>query len=418
MYKEAKASMKKIKFIAPIMIGVILVAAVSACVAGCAAGPKAPETLKFGAAIQLSGSVAAAADELQLRDWKLWVEQTNAKGGIYVPEYDKQLPVELILYDDKSDPGTTVKMVEKLMVEDKVDVLLPPWGTAWHYAIAPLVNQYQYPLIGTSCGSTALRASADELPYFFVVERQTTEMEKSLVEVLVEMGVETCAIAYVETQYGIDMWNAIVQPLQDAGIETLLVETYPLEVTDLSPLLKEIKALNPDALLGLSYPADSFLIVEQSKIIDFNPKFMLVAVGAASPVFRDKFGVDLIEGITGHGVWNAHVPYPGASEYFDAYTARWGVEPDRWETYNYAMLQIWEQVISTVGLDREKQREMIATEIFPTMWGNINFVDQYNIDSAGDIGQWQDGEFWPIAPKAKREAMGVQFVYPKPEWPK
>jgi len=345
------------------------------------------------------------------------VEQANARGGIYVPEYDKKIPVELVLYDDKSDPGTTVKMVEKLMVEDQVDVLLPPWGTAWHYAIAPLVNQYEYPLIGTSCASMELRDQWEDLPYFFVMEIETPKMAKSLVDLLVELGVETCAVPYVSTSYGIDWWNASEPLLEEAGIEILLVETYPLETTDLSPLLKEIKALNPDALLGFSYPGDSQLIVEQSKVIDFNPKFMTVLVGAASPVFRDKFGAEMLEGVAGSGVFNRDVPNPGAAEYFDAYTARWGVEPDRWETYNYAMLQVWEQVIAEVGLDREAQRDYIANNTFPTMWGYINFVDQYNVDSAGDIGQWQNGEFEVIAPKAKREAAGIEVIYPKPEWP-
>ncbi len=379
----------------------------------------APDTIKFGAAIQLSGAVAAPAEALQLRDWKLWVEQTNARGGIYVPEYDKRIPVELILYDDGSDPGKTVKLVEKLILQDKVDVLLPPWGTAWHYAIAPLVNQYKYPVIGTSCASTKLKSMSSQLPYFFVVEIDTQTMAESLVGLLKELGVKTAAVPYVSTSYGIDWWNASKPLLKEAGIKVLLTKSYPLGVTDLSPLLKEIKALNPDALLGYAYPGDSMLITEQSKVIGFNPKFYLVLVGAAMPAFRDKFGKETVEGITGAGTWNPNVPYPGAKEYFDAYLKKWGVEPDRWETYNYAALQIWQQVIEKVGLDREKQRNLIATETFPTMWGNIKFVDQYNIDSAGDIGQWQNGEFVPVAPKEKREAAGVKrVVYPKPPWPK
>ncbi|NIQ37194.1 MAG: ABC transporter substrate-binding protein [Proteobacteria bacterium] len=379
----------------------------------------AKDRLKFGAAIQLSGAVAAPTEELQIRDWKLWVEQVNGRGGIFVPEHGKRLPVDLILYDDRSDPGTTVRMVEKLILEDKVDVILPPWGTAWHFAVAPLVNKYKYPMIGTSCASATLKMMAPNLPYFFVMEIYTARMAESLVELLQELGVKSAAVIFVSTLYGIDWWEASKPLLKKAGIDVVLLESYPLEVTDLSPLLKKIKSLNPDALLGYAYPGDSHLITEQSKVIDFNPKFFTVLVGAASPVFRDKFGADVVEGITGCGVWNPKVPYPGAREYFDAYVAKWGVEPDRWETYNYAALQIWEQVISKVGLDREKQRQMIASDTFPTMWGNIKFVDQYNIDSPGDIGQWQNGEFEAVAPRAKRLAAGVErVVYPKPPWPK
>jgi branched-chain amino acid transport system substrate-binding protein len=406
--------MRYYKILFTLALGITLLASPLAVWAG-----SAPAKLKFGAAIQLSGVVAAPAEELQLRDWKLWVEQTNAGGGIYVPEYRKRIPVELILYDDGSDPGKTVKLVEKLILQDKVDVLLPPWGTAWHYAIAPLVNQHKYPVIGTSCASAKLKSMSSKLPYFFVMEIYTGKMAESLVDLLQELGVKSAAVTYVSTSYGIDWWEASRPLLKNAGINVMLNKSYPLQVTDLSPLLKEIKAMKPDALLGYAYPGDSHLITEQSKVIDFNPKFFLALVGAASPTFRDKFGKGVVEGITGAGVWNPKVPMPGARKYFDAYLKKWGVEPDRWETYNYAMLQVWQQVIERVGLDREKQRKMIATGTFPTMWGNIKFVDQYNIDSAGDIGQWQNGEFESVAPKAKREAAGVKkVVYPKPRWQK
>ena len=88
----------------------------------------------------------------QIPNYKMWVEEVNAKGGIYVKEYGKKLPVELIIYDDKSDVGTMVKLVEKLILQDKVDLLLPPWGTAMHFAIAPVATKYGYPVIGPTEG--------------------------------------------------------------------------------------------------------------------------------------------------------------------------------------------------------------------------------------------------------------------------
>ena len=62
-------------------------------------------------------------------------------------EYGKKLPVELIIYDDKSDMATMTRLYEKLILEDKVDFLLPPVSTAFLYATAPIADKHGYLLI-------------------------------------------------------------------------------------------------------------------------------------------------------------------------------------------------------------------------------------------------------------------------------
>ena len=123
----------------------------------------APDKIRIGNAISLSGPNTVGAMTTQVAPYNMWVEEVNAKGGIYVKEYDKRIPVEVIRYDDKSDAGTCVKLVEKLILDDKVDLLLPPWSTAFHFAIAPIVTKYQYPVIGPTVDSMKLREIPDLL---------------------------------------------------------------------------------------------------------------------------------------------------------------------------------------------------------------------------------------------------------------
>jgi len=388
------------------------------------APPTAPAKIKIGAALPLSCWAAADAERPQLFNYNMWIEDLNAEGGIYVKDYDKRIPVELILYDDKCDPGTTVKMYEKLIVEDKVDLLLAPWGTAWHFAVAPLINDYGYPLLGITEASNELRAQAKySLPYFFGLENQPLEINTGLNELLVDCGVKSAAVIYVGTLYGIDHTSISLPLLETSGIDIVLYESYPLETTDFSPLLKGIKALNPDAFLAYSYPADGLLIQEQAMVIDLNPKLFYNSF-TGFPDYTDKFGVAAVEGMVGSGVWNKDLPISGAAEYFDKYVARWDTEPTYECVYGYATLQIWEDVLANVGLNREKQRDYIATHTFPTVWGNVKFVDQYNVDTEdnptsnpGVVGQMQSGVFQPVAPKAKRDALGIEVIYPKPSWP-
>jgi branched-chain amino acid transport system substrate-binding protein len=374
------------------------------------------DKIVIGTAISLSGAYAPGAGMSQIPNYQMWKEEVNAKGGIFVKEYDKRLPVELILYDDKSDIGTAVKLVEKLILEDKVDLLLPPWGTAMHFAIAPIANQYGYPLIGPTISSEKLRELSDKIPYFFGLLNMPREQGNALADLVAELGLKKVAIIYVADAYGIE-WRAVVSPLlKDKGIEVVIDKSYPLGTKDLSPLLKEIKAADVDALLGMSYPDDTFLITSQSQTIKLNPKLFYLGVGVAFPVYRDKLGVAAVEGVMGAGAWNPRVPYPGAKEYFDRHVEKWNKEPDRWASaFAYASLQILEQAIEKTGsLDRKKLRDVIAGETFPTVIGPVKFEGGFNIQAPGEIGQWQNGEFEVVASKAKRTATPV---FPKPSWP-
>jgi len=377
---------------------------------------QAKDKILIGTAISLSGPYAPGAGMTQIPNYKMWVEEMNAKGGIFVKQYDKRLPVELIIYDDKSDIGTTVKLVEKLILEDKVDLLLPPWGTAMHFAVGPVANKYGYPLIGPTVSSEKLREIAPKIPYFFGILNMPREQSAALVDLLAELGVKKVALIYVADGYGIEWTGQMSPALDQKGIEKAIVKSYPLGAKDLSPLLKTIKEADVDALLCMSYPNDTFLITKQTKELGLNPKLFYLGVGVAFPIYKQMFGGPAaVEGIMGAGAWNPRVPYPGAQEYYDRHVKRWDKEPDRWASaFAYASLQILEQAIEKVGsLDRKKLRDAIASETFPTIIGPVKFEGGFNVQAPGEIGQWQQGRFEVVAGKDKRTAAPI---YPKPTW--
>ena len=102
-------------------------------VAGCGgpATPPAPEKIKLGLTISISGDFAFGAETEQLRAFEYWFEEVEQKGGIFVPKYEKRIPIEVIMYDDQSEPSKTVQFAEKLMLEGEVDWLLPSWVVCW-----------------------------------------------------------------------------------------------------------------------------------------------------------------------------------------------------------------------------------------------------------------------------------------------
>ena len=75
--------------------------------------------------------------------------------------------IEFVTIDDRSEIETAVRFYEKLATDDKVDLLLPPWGSAMNFAIAPVADKYGYPMIGPTAISGKLKELA--LPYFYTM---------------------------------------------------------------------------------------------------------------------------------------------------------------------------------------------------------------------------------------------------------
>ena len=203
-----------------------------------AASGKAPDKILFGNPIALSGINTPGAMMTQIRAYDLWVETVNAQGGIYVKEYGKKIPVEIIRYDDKSDIGTSVKLTEKLLLQDKVHFILPPWGTAFHFAIAPVINKYKSPVVGITVSSVKLKEMAPKIPYMFIMLNQPEEQGQALVNISVELGVKSAAVIHHTDLHGIECAGAVLPQLAVSGIDVALYKTYPLGGKDLTAFEK------------------------------------------------------------------------------------------------------------------------------------------------------------------------------------
>jgi branched-chain amino acid transport system substrate-binding protein len=375
----------------------------------------AKNKIVIGQAISLSGPLAGAVAIAGGPIYELWVEEVNKKGGIYVREYGKKLPVELKRYDDKSDIGTMTNLLEKLIVQDKVDFVFPPWGTAWLFAAAPIANKYKYILIGGPGGALELKKLS--LPYFFQVLNFSETQAPAIADIYKEVGVNSVALIYRGDLHGIEYGEAVAPYLKSAGIETKMKKSFPPGIKDLSPILKEAKSLHVDAFFAAAYPDGGMLLTAQSMELGINFNAFLITVLPFSPnLYRDTFSAAAVEGVMGGGAWNAKTS-PGAKELVDKFVARFKVEPDYWGgLFYWSSLQHFQQAIEKAGtLDQKKIRDIMATERFDTALGPYWYdKDRYFVNHPGEIGQWQKGVFEVIDPGEKRTAPPL---YPKPAWP-
>lgn len=374
-----------------------------------------PAEIVIGNPIALSGPNNAGAGLSQIPSYDLWAADVNAAGGIYVAEYDQQIPVRIERVDDTSDVGTAVQLVQQMIADESIHFILPPWGTAANFAIAQDISDAQTPVLGCTVGSRDLVENSSNYPYFYTVLNQASDQGAALVELLQELGVETVGIIHHTDLFGIEFNEAVEPALGDAGIEVVIKQTYSPNPEDLSQTLRAVQDADPDAFLAFSYPGETFLMTGQAMEIGYNPDLFMAAVGVAFPAYRNAFG-PAAEGVIGTGAWNPSIDADDAQGYFDRHVEMHDAEPDRWASAAcYASGQILHQAIEAAGtLDPVAVKEALDTTEFNTILGTLSFENQVNPVYPGQIGQWQGGEFEIIGYAADRTA---DPVYPKPAWP-
>ena len=355
--------------------------------------------VKVGYAIARTGPWAGGAQVSQEPNFLLWAEQQNAAGGLNVK--GTRRPIELVSSDDRSDIETCVRTYEKLMGSDKVDLVLPPWGSNANFAVAPIANRMGYPFLAPTALSRRLVEM--KLPYFFLLLQQPKPMMDALVDLLKANGAKTMAVIYVDDLFGLENYAALKVAVQGSGITIVEDKSYPLGVKDLGPVLRSMKDKAPDAFVGLTYPPDTILASKQAKEIGFNPKFFYASVGTAFQLYRNVMAAGA-EGVLGMGSWNVKTS-PGAKAYFDAHVKKFQKEPDRWASGAcWAGLEIMTAAVAKAGLDRKAIRDYVASTEHATIIGKIRFVGSENVGTPGSVGQWQKGEFEVVWPKAVQTA--------------
>ena len=384
---------------------------------GIAAHAQTPKSIRIGYAISLSGPNAPGAGITVLPNYRLWVKEVNAAGGIMLKSVGKRVPIEVIEYDDHSNVDNAVEAVERLIAQDKVDFILPPWGTGLNVAVGPLLHRAGYPHLAV----TALSDQAPELgklwPNSFWFLGTMTGAAKGFVETITKLRSEgkignTVAMLSVADQFGIGLAKAARRALKKSGFDLVYDRSYTVEPQDMRAIMTEVTHLNPDSFVAFSYPPDTIAITEQARALSFNPKVFYTAVATAFPLYKQRFGAD-VEGVMGLGGWNADAPE--SQNYLKRHVEMTGQEPDRWASpVTYASLQMLQQAIERVGaIDRAAAIKELQTGTFETILGPVKLENNLYTENWW-VGQWQNGEFHGIAPAILPGAR--EILFPKPAW--
>jgi len=380
------------------------------------------DKIVVGMARPLSGPLAIIGDSAFRPIYETWVPMVNDEGGIYVEEYGKQLPIELVIYDDTSDPGTMTRLTEKLILEDKVDFLWPACGTAFVFAQAPIANKYGYVLITAEGGATTVKELLPGLPYAFVsLSFSDWYQLPVLADILSAQGATTAYVAYIADLHGIEYSGVAGIEFPKKGIEILGSKSMPPDIADLSPVINLAKASGADVFCCFAYPDQVMPATGTSMGLGYNPKAWIGGPGVNFGFYHAAFG-PAVEGVMGFTCF-ARGQTPELDELADIlYEGKPEEIQDWWgHPFYWAALDMWKGAIEKAGtLNQDAIRDVLAsasaddpveTVLGPTWFENQLLAKEAH---AGEIGQWINGVFEVVGPTDKATA---ELVYPKPEWP-
>jgi branched-chain amino acid transport system substrate-binding protein len=369
--------------------------AATAAIAATALPALAADPVRIGYTVARTGLFAAAAPS-QEQAYALWAEQVNARGGLNVA--GTMRPVEFVSYDDESDPTKAAQLYERLITADNVDLLLSPWGTPHHLNLAGVMERYGFPLVGSTASSVALR-EVKPGNIWFPTSAWPDRIGPEMAAMLKDAGVGSVSIIANVLPFSQENLQFITPALAEAGIEVKMSENYPPDISDMTPLLTQVKAAGADAILALTYPADAFLYAGQARELGVEAKVTFMLIGPTIDAFGKAFG-PAADGIVTLAHWSPEqANWPRARPFFDAFVAKFGQEPDYLDSVlAFMSAEILEQAVATAGLDRDALRKAIAEGTFETINGPVRFDGIENAVTPTAFVQRQEGKMqlvWP-----------------------
>jgi branched-chain amino acid transport system substrate-binding protein len=345
---------------------------------------QAADPVRIGLSVALTGGVAPIGKQV-LTALQIWRDDVNTKGGLL------GRPVELVFYDDQSNPANVPGLYTKLIQVDKVDLLIGPYATNMVAPAIPVLMQYRKTTIGILANAANSKFHYDQ---YFSMLPTGPEPQKSFAYGFFELAAaakprpKTVAIVAADAEFAQNAADGARQSIKEiGGFETVLDQKYPPPTTDYSPIVRAVAALNPDIVYVAAYPPDSVGIVRAANEIGLTPKmFGGTFIGLMVTPIKVQLG-PLMNGIVNN---EAFLPapglvFPGTRELLAKYQTAaqtQGIDPIGWAfpPIAYAAGQVLAQAVEGAkSLDQVTLAAYMHSHTFNTVVGDIKF---------GKDGEW------------------------------
>jgi len=331
------------------------------------------QPIKVGIGIAQTGTLGGGG-KAALLAIEMWVEDVNQKGGLLGRK------VELISYDDQSNPATIPGIYTKLLDVDKVDLLIAPYGTVPTAPLMPMVKQRGLLLMGNFSFQVNHKVQHD-MWFNNAPWNDASSWSDGFIRAGQKHGAKTIAILAADQEFAQNLANGARVLAKKAGLKTVYEQNYPPNTVDFSSMIRAIRAAKPDIVFVMSYPNDSVAIVRAVNEIGVGSSVKLFGGGMVGLQFTPIMA-NLGSSLNGIVNYNSYVPgikYPGVEEFLQRYAKKATeakVDPLGFylPPFNYAIGQMLEQAITaTKSIDHKKIAEYLRKNEMKTIVGPIRY---------------------------------------------
>jgi branched-chain amino acid transport system substrate-binding protein len=363
--------------------------------------------IRIGVSLSLTGKQYSVQGNYGREGYLLCQKHVNAQGGVL------GRPLQFLIYDDASDEKTAVLMYEKLIVEDKVDAVLGPYGSAITDAVADVTEQHRKLMIAPMAATTSIWEKGRR--YLIMMLAPVEGIAEGLLDLAGRSQLKRLAVIKLDGLVANAAAKGAGELAKRHGLDIVFFETYPNSTTDFSSLLNKVKATRPDVLVAASVRLqDLVTITRQMRDVGLDVAMFSAVPYGLLPDYQRELGKEA-EFVYSGSFWESGLPLPGNAEFVAAYHKEFNRTPAVQSAGAYAACQLLADTARrTQSLDSDKLREALLTHRTKTVLGDFAVDERgYQIAHKAVTIQWQDGKQVVVWPDA---LMGGTLRFPTPPW--
>ena len=330
-------------------------------------------------------------------------------------------PVQIKYEDDQSDPNVSATLVQKLITSEKAQFILGPYGSAATATDAIIVERDGIPMVEANGAAQSIFNHGYK--FTFGVLSPANKYLTGVLDMAATLSPKPSTIVMLSANdnFSLEVAKAVADYAPSKGMQVLVTKQYPAAALDVSSLVSQAKALNPDIVMNSGHLAEAININKAAKQLGLNAKIFAYSVGPSTPDFISALGPDANFVFDG-SQWTPQVKYKptfylSVSDYVKAYEAKYNSSqpPDYHVAESTAACLAFQKAIENAGsLDPTKVRDALASLDVMTFFGQIKFDSRgINTFKPMVVEQIQSGTHYTVFPT---DIANGRPQYPTPPW--
>ncbi|MFE2188097.1 ABC transporter substrate-binding protein [Streptomyces sp. NPDC059455] len=203
------------------------------------------EAITIGVSMSLTGPLGLNGRSALLAQ-KIWTDDINSRGGLL------GRPVQLVVYDDRTDGTLVPGIYRRLMDVDEVDLVLGGYGTNTLAPAMPLIAEHNRYFVGLM----GLDVNAErQYPNYFAMIPTGPNPSSALTEGFFELAARqvprprTVAFISADAEFAHNPIIGAVENARKHGFTVVDERTYLLSTREFTPIIDSVASKDPDLLL-------------------------------------------------------------------------------------------------------------------------------------------------------------------------